>query len=400
MAPGLAVPAAGIGFAQRKNPAFLNGLAVAPAVRMLTPRLSAQLQRLAAHQPDPSPIPPVPAERVLIYFGTASGGLYNHHAALTKFKGRYYCAWSNGRIHEDQPGQVTLLSSSADGRTWLPPEEAVPARAADRIAVWTPGLYASENRLFVYTVRFELQPNQAMQGMFLRHKDFTRVDVSSSQDGKTWSATESVMGKAAEFFEAPRLTRGGLLINAGTLGEEVGGAPVALLWDAAKPESSPKVRKMPDPSRPVRLSFGETSWYETRDGRIVMWFRNANADRRLYMAVSDNSATTWTEPMITDVPDCNARVRAGNLPDGRCYLIGNAYPDRSHLVLLLSDDGLEFDRAYIVANYPTTPRIYGWAKTPGHQYPGSLIDGDSLFIGYSVNKEDIECAIVKWHTLA
>jgi hypothetical protein len=379
---------------------MFDGFSVAPAARMLSPRLAAQLQRLGANQPDPSPIPPAPGERVRIYYGTPSGGLYNHHTALAKFQGRYYCAWSNGRVDEDQPGQVSLVSSSADGESWQPAAEAVPARAAERLAVWTPGLYASGDRLFLYTVRFQLQPNPAMPGMFSRHKDFTRVDVSSSRDGKTWSRKEGVMGTATEFFEAPRKTRNGLLLNAGTVGEEVGGSPVALLWNPTEPDAAPQIRRMPDPSRPVRVSFGETSWYEMRDGRIVVWFRNANPDRRLFMAVGDGTATNWTEPVITDIPDCDARVRAGNLPDGRCYLIGNAYPDRSHLLLLLSDNGIEFDRAYMVADLPTAARTYGWAKSKGHQYPGSLLDGDSLLIGYSVNKEDIECLRVKWRALS
>ncbi|MGA2329392.1 MAG: sialidase family protein [Bryobacteraceae bacterium] len=399
MAPGVVVPAAGLGLAQQANPTALKGLAVAPAVRVLKPNLSTKLQRLAAHQPDSSPIPPLPAEHIRVYTGTELGGMYNHHTALAKFKGRYYCAWSNGRIHEDQPGQVTLVAVSADGRTWSPAEDAVPAPAADRIAVWTPGLYATADRLFLYTIRFQLVPNPTWKGMYDRHKDFSRVDVHSSADGKTWQAHEGVMGKSIYFFEAPRLTRKGLLLNGGAVGEFVGGSPVAFMWDAARPEGRPQILTVPDPSRPMRLSFGETTWYETRDGRIVMWFRNQGPDRRLYMAVSENDGNTWTEPMITDVPDCDARVRAGNLPDGRCYLIGNAYPDRSHLLLLLSDDGLEFDRAYMVADYPTAARVYGFAKSPGHQYPGSLVDGDWLFIGYSVNKEDIECAMVRWRIL-
>ena len=30
----------------------------------------------------------------------------------------------------------------------------------------------------------------------------------------------------------------------------------------------------------------------------------------------------------------------------------------------------------------------------GYQYPCCLVDGDNLVVGYSVNKEDIECGIV------
>jgi hypothetical protein len=92
-----------------------------------------------------------------------------------------------------------------------------------------------------------------------------------------------------------------------------------------------------------------------------------------------------------------SRVHAGRLADGRHYLCNNAFPtllDRRHLMLLLSTDGLTFDKAYVLVDDPTSQRLKGMLKADGYQYPCCLPEDDRLLVAYSVNKEDIECGVV------
>ena len=48
-----------------------------------------------------------------------------------------------------------------------------------------------------------------------------------------------------------------------------------------------------------------------------------------------------------------------------------------------------FDRAWIIRGEPTSQRFKGKGKRDGWQYPSSLMWKKSLFVAYSVNKEDV-----------
>jgi hypothetical protein len=63
--------------------------------------------------------------------------------------------------------------------------------------------------------------------------------------------------------------------------------------------------------------------------------------------------------------------------------------NRSLLTIALSDDGVLFDRAWIIRGEPTAQRFKGKGKRDGWQYPSSLVWKKSLFVAYSVNKEDV-----------
>lgn len=111
----------------------------------------------------------------------------------------------------------------------------------------------------------------------------------------------------------------------------------------------------------------------------------------LYAQFSYDKGKSWTEVERTSIPDCGSRANAGNLPDGRSYVINNVYPDgRNPLILSLSDDGKLFDKAYIIrSGNPGQKNDLGRAKVNGFQYPHSVISGNYLVVMYSINKESI-----------
>ena len=65
------------------------------------------------------------------------------------------------------------------------------------------------------------------------------------------------------------------------------------------------------------------------------------------------------------------------------------------LAISLSRDGLEFDRMAVIRFVAPPTRYEGKAKGGGgYQYPHSVVVGESLWVIYSVNKEDMEVARV------
>jgi hypothetical protein len=73
---------------------------------------------------------------------------------------------------------------------------------------------------------------------------------------------------------------------------------------------------------------------------------------------------------------------------------------RSPLTIALSDDGRTFDRAAILRNGATAPRLPGRFKSAGYQYPNAIQHRGQLHVIYSVNKEDVEVLSVDLADLA
>ena len=87
-----------------------------------------------------------------------------------------------------------------------------------------------------------------------------------------------------------------------------------------------------------------------------------------------------------------ARSSTGRLPDGTIFLINTPGPNRGNrslLTIALSDDGVTFDRAWLIRGEPIIQRFPGKGKVDGWQYPNALVWRDALYVVYSVNKEDI-----------
>ena len=102
----------------------------------------------------------------------------------------------------------------------------------------------------------------------------------------------------------------------------------------------------------------------------------------------------WSAPARTDIPS-EARFYTGSLPDGRIFLVGNqAGWGRNPLMLSLSEDGVVFDRSFVVRYEAKMPpvRFPGRGKSTGFDYPGAVIVNGTMVVAYSVNKEDIELA--------
>jgi len=376
-------------------------------VSVLTPELASKVNRMrmryALHEAgciikenDRVPsvesdfFPRVPIERHRIYSGAVETGHFSHNAQLAKFKGRYYLVWSTGQRDEAFPGQRVMVASSDDGKQWSPPRTLVAGDADAGLLQRAFGLYADNTQMVLYSAATIAELDAGSAGG-RRHKK-TRLDAHVTTDGKTWKKREGIVPGDIFFMEGPRPTRSGRLLA----GARLNGRLVAFLWKKDDPAGTPDVVSLPKPRAPATI-IGEGSWYQTDDGRILMWFRDERQSLRLFVAVSEDDGASWTEPMPTDFPDSMSRVRAGRLSDGRYYLIGNAFAklmDRGHLMLALSDDGVRFNRMFSLLEEPTAQRAFGLLKANGYQYPVAIEDDGRLLIAYSINKEDIECAIV------
>lgn len=319
-----------------------------------------------------------------------SGFRFAHHPGLIVFKERLYCSWSNGRAHEDRPDQRVLYSSSPDGKEWS--EAQVLAEPPEGVygSCVAAGFHVYDDTLVAYYTLTHEYPTHNL------HNEKNAVWAITSRDGLNWSQPTKVA--AGFYIEGLRPLSNGRLFLGGEHAGEIwkshrarmklmfsdsqngidGWSEATIDADAAKPNGL-KV-----------FGYTEPCPYVRKDGTIVCPFRNQSGF--LYASVSRDNGKSWSVPQQTNFPDSMARFNTGRLPDGRIYLINNPGPgrmNRSLLAIALSDDGIVFDRAWIIRGEPTTQRFKGKGKRDGWQYPSSLVWKNSLFVAYSVNKEDV-----------
>ncbi|MHB1191365.1 MAG: exo-alpha-sialidase [Armatimonadota bacterium] len=337
-------------------------------------------------------IPYAPFTRSRVYTGTRETGSYNHHSQIAKLGDTYYLAWSNGVVNEEDLGQRILISSSSDGANWSEPVCVAGDRHGSRIHNCV-ALHSTGDALYLVGMSEEIVSDAASVGMRRIESASTCMDIYVSQDGMAWRKEYSFGDRIRWIFEAPRLTSEGRLL---CVCATSAGQPAILLWPGTDICADPEMISVPEPVG-ARFPYGESSWYQTDEGRIIMFWRDEGGSCRLYINYSDDGGRNWSTPSISDIPDSMSRVYVGRLSDGRYYLCNNAYStllDRDHLTLLLSSDGLTFDKVYMLIDDPTSQRLVGLLKTDGYQYPCCLEEDDKLIVAYSVNKEDIECGIV------
>ena len=320
-----------------------------------------------------------------IYRATADGYKFCHHANLGVWRDRLYLMWSNGIAHEDHNGQRVMFATSRDGLSWSAPAVLIPdCDGPGPLASVAAGWHSTARQLVAYyTAIPEKQPGDDERNMLF---------CITSSDGTTWSAPHS-LGQGF-FIEGPRsLPDGRLLMN----GQWANKQPRMRYSDGVNGIQGWKDGQIPTVQDV--FSFPEPSWFTRPDGSLVAILRTKSGDPRIYASVSRDRGTNWSKPVATSYPDATARAFAGNLPDGTAFIISNTNttPTKSHpsigrrnpLTIALSDDGRLFNRAYIVRRAATQMRFPGIHKLDGWQYPTALVWKQSLYVAYSINKEDV-----------
>jgi len=119
---------------------------------------------------------------------------------------------------------------------------------------------------------------------------------------------------------------------------------------------------------------------------------------------SRDDGRTWSRPRLTGFTNSVSRSQFGRLPDGRFFCVNCPAParegaspstrtPRTPVVLALSDDGVVFDRHYVLGDEAQgEPRIPGYLKHGRYGYPFLAIANDTALMIYSTNKEDINVA--------
>ena len=359
----------------------------------------------------------VDAEHIPVYRGGV-GTAYNHHHQIVSLDGTLVASWSNGIAHEDDPGQRMLMATSEDlGATWSearPVADRRPGAHADAI-ITAMGIREYQQRLYAYYGVYEYPPEGLVKGASPAQRpsigkalwpegEFWSFDecceiVESTDGGATWSQPVGSIDGCVPNLR-PEAVAGGRLILPGNIMFPFTDDPAGVSgWKRVGIPGLPEdYRDAPGrfqkefQRRGESLNFCEGSFFQTDDGVIHMMLRSDSDVGLLGVTESSDNGETWSEPILTGYTDSRCRFHFGRLPDGRFFGLSCPKPKsgRTPLVLATSDDGVSFDRHYILGDSPP-----GRSRLPGHHkggtygYPSYHIMGDTVYVIYSIQKEDI-----------
>lgn len=336
-------------------------------------------------------------QRIPIFEPSKDGDMkFNNHPQLVVFKEKLYATWVGHPIHEPSPESWVYYSYSEDGINWADPIRVGPDSRAS-------GGWITDGKVLGCLLIAGDKINKT-----------SNTEIVYTTDGINWSAPRVLLTNAAPSESARALPSGRQIIVCHGLGkgEFEGVRKTRVMYtDSRDMLTGWKEAEIPDilpynanakekVARPV-----EASWYRRKDGILVMlfrdlWFEAKDRTWRLLYSVSYDDGTSWTTPVLTNIPDSDSMQCAGSF--GRvCYFVNNPIPTRRRVPLTIgvSSDGEFFDKMYLIRSTPQPRRYEGISKTEGYSYPGSVVWGEYLYVAYATNKEDVEVSRIPLSSL-
>lgn len=334
-----------------------------------------------------------------------------HHPALGVFNGRLYAMWSNGRVGEDEPGQRVLYAVTSDGDHWSAPQvlcASWPGSQGYEKTLTAVGFYAYEETLNAYIASYEYESYELVtdsQGNARNGKLCCNpmLYVMTSRDGEHWSEPQSLDLPLAVVC-GPRKLRSGRLLMEGNWAHAYTDDPSGLSgWKFAgycpdDVELEKPLRDDPTYFWKVAKAMNleghlcEGSFIEEKDGTLHMMYRSTFRPLLLWQTDSTDGGEHWSLPEKTDFPNGESKFHMEQLPDGRWAYVGNPEQDMSRCPLVVSiseDDGMTFTRHYMIETERVSRKFPGLYKGGIYGYPHMTVYGDSLYVIYSIWKEDV-----------
>ena len=329
-------------------------------------------------------------EKHVIYTAT-SDWQYAHHPHITYFREKFYAVFSAAPVNEEDCGQRVMLSTSEDGENWSEAIVLMEPEVVDGVAqVLMPcGFYQYDDTLKLYYEIFEWPRETLREGNVRPLAGDGRLQgrgygLISTKDGTDWEAEEISCSAGGNF--GPIAAAGGRLIMAGASTHAYTDELSGNHWKFGIVDTS---SALTDGGANI---ITEGSFYQTDDGVIHMLHRSNTP--YLYCAESYDNGETYTAAYKTGFSDDHSKFQFGRLPDGRYFYVGNCEytgGTRNKLYLCISEDGVNFDKWYLLRDEYTSRRYAeGLYKGGLYAYPSVCITDDAFYVIYSKCKEVIE----------
>jgi len=329
-------------------------------------------------------------------------GVYNHYACLILHNGLFYASWGNHSFGENGPGQRVLYATSLDGKTWEAPQELFPAPG--------PVLPRGERGVYLCPDRFVEVEGKLYAVAYVFGSIGTNLyPIAREVDG-------SRLGEPFLLKEIPSNVTLPQFMPASTYNPVL--AQKIQKWYKDQDAISwwAYSEKIGIPNRGINdAALIESYSFRSKDG-LVAFLRDYSthakvndrkSSNRVYACFEDGNGG-WSAVYPTDIPDSHSRGQAIKLSDGSVLLIGNQiahqfdkglYLKRDPLTVAFSPDGTYFTNVFALRSAGEAGISHRFSDIPGSKpagygYLSSITHNDTLYVCYTVNKEDIAISIV------
>jgi predicted neuraminidase len=285
--------------------------------------------------------------------------------------GDVMAAWFGGAV-EGRP-DVAIWGATRTKDGWSAPRELV--REAN-VPTWNPVLfYTPDGKLWLY-YKYGRSPDT-----------WTGGRLSSTDDGKTWSAPEHLpAGLYGPIRAKPLVLDNGTIVS-GTSVESYGSWAVWVERSTDSGRTWSKFGPITVPGAPAASRPGasdgiiQPSVIRMGGQRLRLYARATQNIGKVVVADSNDLGVTWTQARTIDVPNPNSGIDAVALADGRVVLVYNhTTSGRTPLNLAIGRDGEKFSMFKTLV------------ETPGeYSYPSMIVAKDgSLLITYTWQRKRIK----------
>jgi len=337
-----------------------------------------------ANRKHPPKLPPAEENRL--------GWTYQHHPGIGCWKGKLYAVWDMTHKDEDIPPCHVVYSTSSDGFHWSEPRDLYPFNKAYHSRFYF--FHSSNGRMLVFAAGF-----YPIDDILEAKKDtlLVREITADHKLGEVYTLIKPGQGhppffeqsKDEGFVQACReAVNNRPLLEQADYGVLLGER--RMKWHDGKNWPGGKIGGVGD-----FWVFGKAlCFFHRKDGALVGLCKMG------FVTQSADGGKTWSLPVIPEgVVGGSGKLWAQETPDGRYAMI--YIPQRSArypMAVTTSDDGITFRDMRVIHGEVSPQRYAGRAKGGGPQYlrgvaewggDAASLDKDSIWVIYSVNKEDI-----------
>ncbi|HUT31071.1 MAG TPA: PA14 domain-containing protein [Sedimentisphaerales bacterium] len=342
------------------------------------------IQISRANRRRPPNLPPAEENRL--------GWTYQHHPGIGCWKGKLYAVWDMTHKDEDIPPCHVVYSTSSDGFHWSQAKDLYPFNKAYNLRFYF--FHSSNGRMLVFAAGF-YPTNDILEAE--KETLLVREITADHKLGEIYTLIKPgpshpplfEQSKDAGFVEACReAVNNRPLLEQADYGVLLGER--RMKWHDEKNWPGGSIGGVGD-----FWVFGKAlCFFHRKDGTLVGLCKMG------FVTQSADEGKTWSLPVIPKgVVGGSGKLWAQETPDGRYAMI--YIPQRSArypMAVTTSDDGITFGDMRVIHGEVSPQRYAGRAKGGGPQYLRGVaewggdapsLDNDSIWVIYSVNKEDI-----------
>jgi len=320
------------------------------------------------------------------------GWTYQHHVGIGCWKGKLYAVWDMTHKDEDIPPCHLVYSTSGDGFHWSEAKDLYPFNQAYNSRFYF--FHSSNGRMLVF--------------------------AAGSYEG------DEILESEKDILLVREITADHKLAEVYTLIKPGPGRPP--LFEQSKDEGFVQACREAIENRPlleqadygVLLGQRRMKWHDEKNwpggkiggvgdfwvfGKALCFFHRKDGTlvglcKMGFVTQSADEGKTWSLPVVPEgVVGGSGKLWAQKTPDGGYAMV--YIPQRSQrypMAVTTSDDGITFRNMRVIHGEVSPQRYAGRAKGGGPQYLRGVaewggdapsLDEDSIWVIYSVNKEDI-----------